>query len=419
MLRVAILVIPICLTWAQAIFDTIDEDAMSTDAHEAAEQGSCLIQGIRGSPLRSGAPMALVQPARKNGSGSNDSTTSPAPLDATEKKAGNRTRSENSTDAAKDVGTVKRKPQFYPAKESQPTPTPVKSTGHTLIPGITNKSGCLTSRDQTLAKDNAWFPWMVSLPRVPCKFGIDPYDEGWHCMGIGDPKYGSYGWCYTRDDMTEWGLCGENCPLAGPLAKLGNKMEGLREELHKGDHLLLDVLKGLAEGHKEKPKGEAKSREKASPKAAENHKEEEKPADKPKEQKAVDKSQEKAKSGKKGKEEKPADKPKDEKSLVAEPVAGTRKEKSLVAEQVAALFDGGQKQPKPETSKLQERGVQSQGSQGSAISPSAQSNRSKANVHQPSLVQNHTSPQARPDKKADRAMPHHPTLVDLLRGLVH
>lgn len=49
---------------------------------------------------------------------------------------------------------------------------------------------------------------------TPCKFGLDPRDEGFHCV-LDDGKYGSYGWCYTSTDMQSWGSCSEDCPLYG------------------------------------------------------------------------------------------------------------------------------------------------------------------------------------------------------------
>lgn len=63
-----------------------------------------------------------------------------------------------------------------------------------------------------------------------CIFGLDVRDEGSHCI-MDDGKYGSFGWCWTSEDMYNWGSCSENCPLFGPAKVLGAKIDRLQEEL--------------------------------------------------------------------------------------------------------------------------------------------------------------------------------------------
>merc|ERR1719401_1217783 len=53
-----------------------------------------------------------------------------------------------------------------------------------------------------------------------CVFGVDPRDEGSHCIED-NGQYGSYGWCYTSADAASWGSCSENCPLYGELKIIG------------------------------------------------------------------------------------------------------------------------------------------------------------------------------------------------------
>lgn len=81
----------------------------------------------------------------------------------------------------------------------------------------------------------------IAAPGTPCVFGVDPLDEGNHC--ILDPEYGTFGWCYTAKDKSAWGICSNSCPLSGPahvLERRIDEMESLMTELlvkvkHKKD----------------------------------------------------------------------------------------------------------------------------------------------------------------------------------------
>ena len=40
-------------------------------------------------------------------------------------------------------------------------------------------------------------------------------------------KYGSFGWCYTRSDRTEWGSCAEGCPFVGTADVIAKRLDRL------------------------------------------------------------------------------------------------------------------------------------------------------------------------------------------------
>jgi len=61
-------------------------------------------------------------------------------------------------------------------------------------------------------------------PGTPCMFGLDDRDEGYHCI-LDNGYYGSLGWCYTAKDRSSWGACNADCPLFGPLKKIGDRLK--------------------------------------------------------------------------------------------------------------------------------------------------------------------------------------------------
>jgi len=68
-----------------------------------------------------------------------------------------------------------------------------------------------------------------------CVFGVDPRDEGKHCIQQ-NGKYGQYGWCFTTKDKTKWGSCGAGCPMfgqEGTLAKRIREMEAKLDETRR------------------------------------------------------------------------------------------------------------------------------------------------------------------------------------------
>lgn len=72
--------------------------------------------------------------------------------------------------------------------------------------------------------------YTTSPPGTPCVFGVDPRDEGFHCI-LDDSTYGSLGWCYTSSGKSRWGSCGEQCPLFGQAAKLEKQLKDLHARL--------------------------------------------------------------------------------------------------------------------------------------------------------------------------------------------
>lgn len=89
-----------------------------------------------------------------------------------------------------------------------------------------------------------------------CVFGLDVRDENTHC--IPDFEYGSFGWCYTKADMSTWGSCQSTCPLFGPERVLDRKLEAAEEKLHELVREVDDMTEHCC-GDKKKPKESAKS----------------------------------------------------------------------------------------------------------------------------------------------------------------
>mmetsp|Transcript_85865 Transcript_85865/g.165295 ORF Transcript_85865/g.165295 Transcript_85865/m.165295 type:complete len:333 (-) Transcript_85865:70-1068(-) len=109
---------------------------------------------------------------------------------------------------------------------------------------VTNVSTCITRAD---ARVYSAF-YTTSPAGTPCVFGVDPRDEGSHCIMEGG-KYGSFGWCFTSKSKQSWGACSESCPLFGPSKVLGAKINKLDSEL--GDRVRAEVKKVLADTRQE------------------------------------------------------------------------------------------------------------------------------------------------------------------------
>ena len=60
--------------------------------------------------------------------------------------------------------------------------------------------GTCATRMEDRAK--SWFA-TVAPADTPCLFGVDPMDEGAHCILDGG-KFGSFGWCWTSEDKGAW-----------------------------------------------------------------------------------------------------------------------------------------------------------------------------------------------------------------------
>jgi hypothetical protein len=92
-------------------------------------------------------------------------------------------------------------------------------------------NGCTTRADPH--SERRWqflFGLNTAAPGTPCIFGVVPADEGSHCM-VSDKKYGSFGWCYTRPDRTEWGSCAEGCPLVGTEDVIAQSVDSLTDRV--------------------------------------------------------------------------------------------------------------------------------------------------------------------------------------------
>jgi hypothetical protein len=90
-----------------------------------------------------------------------------------------------------------------------------------------------------------------------CIFGLDDRDEESHCIPDTDLEYGAFGWCYTKEDKTAWGTCGEMCPFYGPEKVLEEKLGFVQDRLYE----LLDEVNSMPEKccGKSKPQEEGKS----------------------------------------------------------------------------------------------------------------------------------------------------------------
>jgi len=150
---------------------------------------------------------------------------------------------EAAKEAATDAGTNNAAPadaeNAAPAAADNAT---VNATGNASS-NVTNEtnattpapSGCVTKNDP---RASAWFA-ETSPDGTPCVFAADVRDEGSHCI-LSDGEYGSNGWCWTSIDQSTWGSCGDNCPLYGPAAKLGSKIDGVAKVV-EGIHGMLNV----------------------------------------------------------------------------------------------------------------------------------------------------------------------------------
>merc|ERR1711985_198173 len=158
---------------------------------------------------------------------------------------------------------------------------------------------CVTGKDQSLATALTWVSY-VAKPGTPCVFGVDPLDEGKHCMDVGSQYYGSYGWCWTDKATTTWGICDESCPMVGHLHNLDQKIDTLNATVHKHHKDLVGSMKKLAKEAGVSPKvvEEAEEPKKEPAKKADVKKEPKKPEDAKKK---------KAAEAKDGKEEKAQD----------------------------------------------------------------------------------------------------------------
>lgn len=152
--------------------------------------------------------------------------------------------------SAAQIGVTKRskdepakKEAAEPASASEPAaeasnaseaPASNTTTSNSAEESSTNKSAdespvtCVTRADPRIT---AWF--IETAPDgTPCVFGVDVRDEGSHCI-YDDGQFGSNGFCFTRADGSQWGSCNSECPLYGPAAALGKKLDHVAKVVKK------------------------------------------------------------------------------------------------------------------------------------------------------------------------------------------
>jgi hypothetical protein len=94
------------------------------------------------------------------------------------------------------------------------------------------------------------FGYVTSPSGTKCVFGVDERDEGKHCI-YDDGLYGSFGWCYTAEDMGSFGSCDEACPLWGPSKIIARKIDEVLHRLDNVTQQVKDMTQG--EGHDTAP----------------------------------------------------------------------------------------------------------------------------------------------------------------------
>jgi len=109
----------------------------------------------------------------------------------------------------------------------------------------THHVGCNTTACVTREEPRAKSAFYKTSPAgTPCVFGVDPRDEGSHCI-LEDDSYGSFGWCFTSESKSSWGSCSESCPLFGPSKVIGARIDKMDTEL--GAKVRAEVKKALGE----------------------------------------------------------------------------------------------------------------------------------------------------------------------------
>lgn len=195
--------IAICLWFMPFMADALPETCSPGDSCQASStmsahhvQGLSLLQYRMGqAPEKAAADATTAAPADAQ-----DATTA-APAEATTSAPAT---TENATGNATNVTNASNA-----TNATTPAPGPL---------------GCATKSDP---RASAWFA-ETSPDGTPCVFAADVRDEGSHCI-MSEGEYGSNGWCYTSADQSTWGSCNELCPLYGPTAKLGAKIDGVAE----------------------------------------------------------------------------------------------------------------------------------------------------------------------------------------------
>lgn len=208
-----------------------------------------------------------------------------APAKAAAKEAEAKMKAEPAKEAAKDAANGDAKTN-EPAEKTEEQAAPeaaatdgnatstMNATENVTANATANDTVCATKHDD---RARAWFA-ETSPVGTPCVFGVDPRDEGSHCI-YENGDYGSNGFCWTNEDKSAWGSCNEYCPLYGQPASLGKKLDGVADSIHEVIQQLKtseppaeakDAGKGASaegDGAKEAPKEQAKDAELSKVKA--------------------------------------------------------------------------------------------------------------------------------------------------------
>lgn len=70
----------------------------------------------------------------------------------------------------------------------------------------------------------------VAAEGTPCVFGVVEEDGGRHCVH-GSGSLSTLDWCYTKADRSEWGSCGDDCPLQSTALQLGIALDRVQGKL--------------------------------------------------------------------------------------------------------------------------------------------------------------------------------------------
>lgn len=111
----------------------------------------------------------------------------------------------------------------------------------------------------------SWFTGTAQVGTL-CVFGVDARDENGHCINDDPSRYGPLGWCWTKEDQSEWGSCADDCPLYGGAKIVQQKIKGTEDKLRQAVETTA-LLKKMTAEREEKAAAEAEAPE-AAPAAA-------------------------------------------------------------------------------------------------------------------------------------------------------